>query len=246
MNIDDDLARILDVETMTIAANGHAVGGYAAVAESDDLIWQLPFGFTDLEARKPPNENSAFRIASVTKTFTSAAIFQLRDAGKLSIEDPVTSHIPELADSQDVRKRDTEITIRRLLSHTAGINTHTPVGRPYFSDGEAPAREEVFSKIEQTRSAVEPGTKFKYSNFGFGLLGEIVRRISGQPADEYIVENICEPLGMASTVFKLTPDMEENAFHRVPASRCDRRRAAGRLPGIAIRRPGWRSFFDTC
>lgn len=212
MEIDNQLREVLKRETLTMAAKNRAVGGFAGVVSDGKLTWQQTFGFADLETKRVPEDNSAFRIASVTKTFTSVAIFQLRDAGKLSIEDSVTEHIPELAKSPDVRAHDAEITIRRLLSHTAGINTHTPVGRPYFSDNLVPALDEVLDKLELTRTAVEPGTKFKYSNFGFGLLGEIVRRVSGQPAEDYIVEKICEPLGMDSTLFKLTPEIEANAF----------------------------------
>lgn len=212
MNIDETTSRKLQAETLSIAAKNFAVGGFAGVVSDGDLVWQQPYGLADLEARRVPDENSAFLIGSVTKTFTATAIFQLRDAGKLDLEDRVTKHIPELAESADVHKRDTDITIRRLLTHTAGLNGDLPVGRPYFTDEDAPDREEVLSKLGNVKLGSEPGTRYKYSNLGFSLLGEIVRRVTGTPAEQYILEQICRPLGMDSTVFELTPEAKQNTY----------------------------------
>ncbi len=189
----------LDLEAAFTA--GRAVGAYAAVAIDGEIAWELPYGFADLESGKKFTGTTGFRIGSLTKTFTATAIFRLREAGLIDLDNPVSGTIPELAQADALAASLDEITIRRVLSHTAGLAPAVPVDRPYLTEFRSPHRDEALASLPNTALARDPGSGFKYSNYGFALLGEVIRRVSGVECERYIVDEICEPLDMRSTRF---------------------------------------------
>lgn len=161
-----------------------------------ELVWTKGYGFSDLESRTPAAPDTVYRMGSVTKLFTSTAILQLRDRGKLRLDDPVSAFLPWFklrfpgADSPP-------ITIRHLLTHTSGLPREADV--PYWTDHVFPTRARLVEVVATQEPIAPAGTTYHYSNLGLSLLGEIVAEVSGRSWAEYLQDEIFEPLGMHST-----------------------------------------------
>jgi CubicO group peptidase (beta-lactamase class C family) len=164
-------------------------------------------GLRDVAARAPVETSTVFRIASMTKSFTALAILKLRDEGKLSLDDPAERYVPELASLAYPTTDSPKITIRLLLSHSAGFPEDNPWGDQQLAATDAEMSRMIRRGIPFSTS---PGTNYEYSNFGFAILGRIVANVSGVPYTRYVRDRILLPLGMTSTTL-------ESA--QVPASR---------------------------
>ena len=128
----------------------------------------------------------------MTKSFTALAILQLRDAGKLRLDDSVHTYVPALKDVAYLTQDAPPITIRHLLTHAAGFPEDNPWGDRQLAD----SPDEFIELLEAGISFSNvPGVAYEYSNLGFTLLGTIITNVSGQPYQQYIRENILEPLG---------------------------------------------------
>jgi CubicO group peptidase (beta-lactamase class C family) len=177
-------------------------GAAAGVVHGDELVWAGGAGFADLAAGRHSGPDVLYRVASITKTFTGTAILQLRDAGKLDLDDPVVKWVPELADSASPETIG-GVTIRRLLSHESGLVSEPP-GTDFMAL--QPSYQGVVARnLERAGeifTAVPPNTQLKYCNLGYQLLGEIVSRVSEIPYPQYVVERILTPLQMLSTGFE--------------------------------------------
>ncbi len=167
-----------------------------AVVYDQELVWSRGFGFADLEKRIPMTPTTPFRIASITKTFTSTAILQLRDRGKLQLDDPVVKHLPWFT-YKNRFPDGPAVTVRQLLTHTSGLPGEA--GMPYWTDNTFPTHDEMVALLHSQESIFEPETKYKYSNLGMAILGEVVAAASGQSYESYIVKNILQPLNMAGS-----------------------------------------------
>jgi CubicO group peptidase (beta-lactamase class C family) len=183
-------------------------GAAVGIVHGDELVWSAGTGFADIEARRAPNARTLYRVASITKTFTGTAIMQLRDEGRLHLDDPAVAHLPELRDAESPFGPIETVTIRRLLSHESGL-----MGDPPGTDWTEPIYEgdarASLARVAEIGTRVAPNTQQKYSNLGYQLLGEIVARVSGMPYAEYVEEAILGPLGMGSSGFDPLPeDME--------------------------------------
>jgi CubicO group peptidase (beta-lactamase class C family) len=174
----------------------------AAVVHDQTLIWSRGFGLADVERGEPATADTLYRIASVTKLFTATAIMQLRDAGKLRLDDPVTAYLPWFA-MRSAHPEAPPITIRHLLTHTAGLPREA--GLPYWTDGRFPEREELPALIAGLAPVLPSETRWKYTNLGPTLSGEVVAAVSGQPYARYVREAILEPLGMGRTLVESPP-----------------------------------------
>jgi CubicO group peptidase (beta-lactamase class C family) len=191
------------------SAPGVAVG----VVLDGALAWSFCDGFADVEAATVPEEDTPFRVASVTKTFTATAIGQLHDAGALSFDDPVVDHLPELKSAIDPFGPVDDLTLRSLLTHRSGLTAEPPLqdwrGRRF------PPIEETLAAADRIEVVVPPGAVEKYSNLGFQLLGEVVARASGRPFQEFVQERILSPLGMDRSGFG-TPSDAATGYDRRP------------------------------
>jgi len=134
----------------------------------------------------------------MTKSFTAMSILKLRDAGKLSLDDPVSKYIPELATLTPATADSPAITVRHLLSHSEGFPEDNPWGDRQLARTDATLATWMRAGIPFSTS---PGTNYEYSNYGFAILGQIVQRVSGRPYAEYVRESILQPLGMKDTVY---------------------------------------------
>lgn len=201
-----DIERLAEVKVAKYRLPGMALG----IIRDQELAWFGGFGTADLDSDKKPTENTIARIASVTKTFTTTAVMQLRDQGRLTLEDPLAQHIPEFASVRATRDDAGGVTLRRLLTHRSGLVTESPTHG--WNDLDFPSREEILAKLPETEIVIPQDSAFKYSNLAFGLLGEVVHRVADMPYTEYVHANIIEPLGLTSTVFDLTEELRPNCF----------------------------------
>ena len=231
----------------------HKLPGMAlGIIRDQELAWFGGFGAADLDSRRKPTEDTIARVASVTKTFTTTAIMQLRDEGRLELEDPLARHIPEFASARAVHGDIEGVTLRRLLTHRSGLVTESPTHG--WNALDFPSREEVLAKLPETGIVIPQDSAFKYSNLAFGLLGEVVHRLTGTPYTEYIHANIIEPLGLTSTVFDLTDELRPHFFtgynptphqdrpERAPYAHLKGISAAGQLHSTVSDLAKWVSF----
>ncbi len=173
------------------------------------LIYANGFGYSNLEKEIPASPSTVYRIASITKTFTATALMQLRDDGKLSLDDPIKKYLTWF-DIKNPFPDSPEITIRQLITHTSGLPREAAF--PYWTDREFPAIEEIAKALPDQEMTYASETKYKYSNLGLALAGEIVAVVSGMPYEKYIRENIFEPLQMEnSSVFLSEKEKSEIA-----------------------------------
>ncbi|HEY2508583.1 MAG TPA: serine hydrolase domain-containing protein [Streptosporangiaceae bacterium] len=199
-------AQELEAALASFVKDNRLYGATAGVVHGDELAWSAGAGFADAAARRPSSVDGLYRVASITKTFTGTAIMQLRDAGKLGLDDPVAHWIPELAATTGAGPVEA-VTVRRLLSHESGLISESP-----GTDWSAlpPAYEGLFerglARAGEIFTAVPPNTQVKYSNLGYQLLGEIVQRVSGVGYPQYVRERILAPLGLVGTTFDPAAD----------------------------------------
>jgi CubicO group peptidase (beta-lactamase class C family) len=180
-----------------------AIGLAVGVVRDGRLAFFHGHGLADIVAHAPITEDTVFRIASITKTFTAIAVMQLWERGLLDLDAPANEylHAYQLVPAKASLR---PATVRHLLTHTAGI---PQVLHP--SDWLRPERGEVFTARQLPtlaeyyrgglRVVIEPGTRFAYTDHGFATLGQIVEDVSGMPLSSYLHEHIFEPLGMAET-----------------------------------------------
>ncbi len=143
----------------------------------------------------------------MSKSFTALAILQLRDAGKLNLDDPASKYLPEMRKLTYLTSDAPEITIRHLLTHGAGFPEDNPWGDRQLADSD----EELMQLIEEGVSFSNvAGVAYEYSNLGFALLGQIVQKVSGMEFQEYTTQNIFRPLGMNATVWEYEKAPIEN------------------------------------
>lgn len=153
-------------------------------------------GLRHVERDAPADTATVFRIASMSKSFAALAVLRLRDEGKLSLDDPAERYVPELRGLRYATSDAPRITVRHLLTHSAGFPEDNPWG-----DQQLDASEEAFSAMLRggIPFSTAPGTAYEYSNYGFAILGRIVRNVAGVPYAQYLRERILLPLGMRHT-----------------------------------------------
>ena len=180
-------------------------GVSAGVVHDQQVVWSGGFGYADPVRRVAADARTIYSICSISKLFTSIGIMQLRDAGKLRLDDPVARHL-----SWFRIKRPTdapEITIEGILTHAAGLPRESD--HPYWTGPEFafPTREQIIERIANQEILYPAETYFQYSNLGLTLAGEVVAAASGQPYDDYIRRNVLDPLGLRSTTTEM-PERE--------------------------------------
>jgi N-acyl-D-amino-acid deacylase len=187
-------------------------GGAVAVMRDGKLIYARGFGYADVEKKTPVQPDALFRIASVSKTLTAAAIMKLAEEGQLQLDDRVAPWIAHLAPAPGatVDPRWDEITIRHLLNHAGGWDRNKPNGgfdpvdRPAIAaaavGAPAPASPETLIRYMKGMPLdFDPGEKFAYSNFGYIVLGRVIERASGMSYKDYVRTRVLEAVGATRT-----------------------------------------------
>lgn len=201
---------VIDSLYKAYAAKNHIPGVVYGIVADGRLVHTGALGFQDATKKTPVTVHSVYRIASMTKSFTAMAILSLRDAGKLNLDDPVDKYIPELRQVHPLTDDSPPITIRHLLSHSAGFPEDNPWGDRQLQRTD----EELINFIKGGVSLSNtPGLAYEYSNLGFTLLGHIVSKVSGEPFEQYIRRTIFRPLGMEHTYWEYTEVRPEELAH---------------------------------
>ena len=189
-------------------ADSDGVVGASALTMRDGRITaRYETGAQDRNARVPVSEQTIYHWASITKTLTAISIMQLRDRGKLSLDDKIVRWVPELRQIHDPFGLMDSITIRMLLSHSAGFRNGTwpyAQGLPW-EPFEPTTWNQLVAMLPYQSLLYRPGTKYSYSNPAFIYLARIIEQVSGDPWDAYVQKNIFAPLGMQHSYFRRTP-----------------------------------------
>lgn len=181
------------------AASNRVPGIAYGVIVDGRLMHVAAVGLREVPTNAPVDTSTVFRIASMTKSFTALAILQLRDAGRLSLDDLAERYVPEMKGLRYPTSDAPRITVRHLLTHSAGF----PEDNPWGDQQLAATDDDLARMIRQgIPFSNVPGVAYEYSNFGFALLGRIVQNISGMPYARYIEDRVLRPLGMTSTTME--------------------------------------------
>jgi CubicO group peptidase (beta-lactamase class C family) len=186
-------------EKYTKAYVGPAPGCAAAVSLSGETVFEKAFGLAELEHNVPNTPQTVFESGSVAKQFTAAALVLLQQDGKLSLDDPVRKHIPELPDYGS------PLTIRHLLNHTAGLRDWgTVMSLTGAGRGERVINQDLALDVITHQRALDftPGAEYSYSNSGYNLAAIIVERVSKQKFPAFVEERLFKPLGMKNSSWR--------------------------------------------
>ena len=214
----DDVAEWIESNVPGLMRDAKLPGFTIAVVQNGETVYSGAFGARNLEKGLPATPDTLFGIGSITKSFVAIAILQLAEQGKLSLDDPVSRHIPfELGRTRSA------IRIRHFLTHSPGFpNLATSsilIGRGLGEDTAIPmsSAEDFFRFVNGAREEIvfEPGEHFFYNNAAWRMLGAIVQEVSGMPFHEYVTRNVIRPLGMQRTTLD-TDDLFADSDHLTP------------------------------
>lgn len=194
-----DLETRVSAEMSRLIAAGRIAGAVTLVADADSVVLATAHGKSDVAAGRAMARDSIFRVASMTKPVTAAALMKLVAAGKVQPADPVSKYLPafaqlKLKDGTSARP----VTIADVLTHTAGLAGSSGL------NGDRTLAQEVDALAAQPLQSV-PGSRWQYSS-GLTVAGRIVEVVSGMPFEKFVQQQICQPLGMQDTAFVLTPE----------------------------------------
>lgn len=188
----------IDAALAAFAEEQQIPGLVAGIVQGGRLVHVTPLGFADIEVARKVGPDTAFRIASMTKNMTALAILALRDQGRLALDAPLGEYVPQFASVPAVTSDSPPVSLRHLLTHTAGFVTDDPWGDRVL--GMTPTELDALIATGQL-FARPPGLGFEYSNLGYALLGRVLTNVSGEPYQSFIRRTILEPLGMVRTTF---------------------------------------------
>jgi CubicO group peptidase (beta-lactamase class C family) len=169
-----------------------------AVVHGKDVIWSKGFGLANREAKLAAAPDTLYSICSISKLFTSLGVLQLRDEGKLALDEPIATYLPWF-DLQQQYTDSPPITLRGLLTHSSGLPRES--AQPYWTgpDFAFPTRDAMIAGLESQQTLYPADTYFQYSNLGLTLAGEVVAAVSGEPYADRQVKRILQPLGLKDT-----------------------------------------------
>jgi CubicO group peptidase (beta-lactamase class C family) len=198
--------RAVDAAAADAVSQGVTAGMVIGIAHNGYPAAIRAYGFSDLEHKVPTNPSTVYRIGSITKQFTAAALLLLAEEGKLSIDDPLSKYLPGFP-------RGTEVTLRHLLTHTSGLRGY--LSEEYFAREARLDRTtgETVAYIAALESPYrfDPGTGWRYANSGYELLGAVIEKVSGQPFAKFLKDRILDPVGLSNTSMD---DLTEIVPHR--------------------------------
>jgi CubicO group peptidase (beta-lactamase class C family) len=207
----------------------------AALVHDGEVIWAEAVGLANAEEDEAATPEHQYRIGSVTKTFTAAAVMQLRDEGKLDLDDRLELHLEGVHHGTP--------TIRRILAHLSGLQRE-PYG-DIWDSLESPDTEQLIADLEKTELVLGPHERHHYSNLAYSLLGEVVARRSGVPWRRYVEERLFEPLGLGRTTYDPTAPFAQG-YLVAPYSETLRREAHTDSRGFAPAGQLWSTPTDLC
>jgi D-alanyl-D-alanine carboxypeptidase len=188
-------------------------GVVVGVVHDQQLIWAQGFGFADVAAKRPMTPATKFRMASHSKLFTATSIMQLREQGKVRLDDPVEKHLPWFR-MAPVGDDDGVITVEQLLSHSSGLQREAG---DHWTTYQFPTASELKTLMATRQAALPPMTRWKYSNLAYSVAGLVVESASGMRYADYVQQRIFTPLGMTSSSVDVdAPGMAVGYGRRLP------------------------------
>jgi CubicO group peptidase (beta-lactamase class C family) len=202
---DVDLALRIDAIVAEALARPDAVGFSVAIARGEEIVLAKGYGLAEAEHGVAANAETLFRIGSITKQFTAAAVLRLAEQEKLDLDDPITKHLPHFPTGEYT------VTLRQLLNHTSGVKCYT-------SDFEFMTRgtafdltdDEIVARIDGEPFDFAPGERWSYCNSGYFLLGLVVEKASGKEYAAYLEDEFFEPLGLARSRYDSSSEVIAN------------------------------------
>jgi CubicO group peptidase (beta-lactamase class C family) len=191
-----DAVRVFDQWAAAKAAEREQPGLSIGIVRDQELIFAKGYGYADLNNRMPATPQTLYRVASVTKLFTATSVMQLRDAGKLRLDDPVAKHLEWF--QLHSTKGDVPIQVWHLMTHLSGLPREAAA--PYWNTKEFPSREQVRRMLATQDAVFPPATTWKYSNLAVAIEGEIVAQVSGMEWADYVTQRVLKPLGMTASL----------------------------------------------
>ena len=184
------------------------VGGAFLMVHEDKVIDHQTYGSAHIAKKYAVDKDTIFHRASITKTLTGIAIMQLRDRGRLKLDDPLTKYVPELRAVHNSFGSMDEITIGMLMSHTSGFRGGTwPFGGDKDWHPPEPTKwSQLVAMMPYTEILFKPGSKYSYSNPGVVYLGQVIERLSGEDFEVYMDKNVLRPLDMRASYYDTTPN----------------------------------------
>jgi CubicO group peptidase (beta-lactamase class C family) len=200
----DPIVRAVEEAAGAFLAPGTTPGLAVSIVRGGQPAWSGGFGLADPFTSTPMTPDRLFRVASITKTFVAVAVAQLRDEGRLSFDDPLIDHLPEIAAIEDPFGAAGRITVAQVLLHVAGLQTDAPT-----DPGHDPGvhQDELLRRLPRARLVRPPQTRWHYSNLGYELLGILVARLAGEPTAERIARSVLAPAGLAETAYHPGPEL---------------------------------------
>jgi CubicO group peptidase (beta-lactamase class C family) len=204
-------------------ADAGLVGASLVIVREGKVDAEEYVGYQDNATRRPVDRETIYHWASITKTFTGIAIMQLRDRGLLALDDPAVKYLPEIRPIHNPFGDVSQITIRRLMSHSAGLRASTwPWGgdKPW-QPFEPTEWSQLVAMFPYTEVLFPPGKEYRYSNPGIILLGRIIETLTGDDYEMYVTKNILMPLEMRQSFFDRAPyhlrDRRSHSYTRTDA-----------------------------
>jgi len=165
--------------------------GIVIITENGKIVYENTKGYADISNQKNIYSTTNFSLASLSKIFTAIAVMQLKQQGKINLDDALMKYFPEFPFP--------DITIKQILSHTSGLPDVDIFQSYNLSDKKQLSNEDIIPALKNANLLSRPGSKWHYSSIGFGLLALLVEKLSQQSFNEYIQENICVPAGLINT-----------------------------------------------
>ncbi|KAA5541349.1 serine hydrolase [Roseiconus nitratireducens] len=174
-----------------------------ALVDDDRTIWAEGFGHQDADGNVPATSETVYRVGSISKLFTDIAVMQLVEAGRLDLDEPIQTYLPDFKPDNPF---ETPITLRQMMSHRSGLVRESPVGN-YFDPSE-PTLAATVSSLSQTSLVYPPETKTKYSNAAIAVVGATLESRLETSHPEYVRDRILDPLGMQNSSFVASPAVQ--------------------------------------
>ena len=181
-------------------ASNKLPGVSVAVVHDQQIVWAKGYGVADFNSQRKVTPDTIFAVGSITKLITATILMQLRDSGKLNLDDPVEKYLPSLK----IHARGSSgrpVTIRQIASHTAGLPRE--ISFESWNTLEFPPFESLIESLKDVTAVFPPLSKYKYSNLGYAILGQVIAVASGKSYKECALESVLQPLGMARSGFDI-------------------------------------------
>jgi CubicO group peptidase (beta-lactamase class C family) len=196
----------------------------------------LAIGVAEAQGGREATPDTQYRIGSITKTFTAAAVMALVDEGKVALDDPLGKHVAAAGDRP--------LTIRRLLSHASGLQRE-PVGH-VWETFEFPTMTELLDRLEEAEQILEPGAHWHYSNLAYALLGEVVAQASGAPYEQFVEERLLAPVGLRRTTWEQSEPAARGYFVDPFSGVLNAEAELRRIDGVSAAGDLWSTADDIC